>query len=383
MVTIIQWNARSIFSNAAAFEQLLACENADMALISETCLHPTRAFRLSGYELVRCDRNQSTGGCAIAIKNPIPYTVIDTAIPERWKQLIQLVAIKVVIKNQPLHVASIYFSPNFPRGMNDWEGILTQLPHPLLLGGDFNAHNLSFGGLYTDNRGRKLADVQDIMGLSALNDGTHTYIPRPNQRSSALDITFVTAVWAPECYWEVLENPCGSDHCPIKVDIKKSDSTPSAVQVGGWNIKRADWDKYQSAMINQLEDFNTETNSLPYHEFTEIINKAADESIPRKYANFNVHRNRRQRPWWDLECNGANLEYLGKFRHYRYGGNFATFLSMSQSQAVCRRLFKRKKKENWKTYCENLNRTTPMTEVWRKVRSIKRGIEIKKRSTSE
>jgi hypothetical protein len=53
--------------------------------------------------------------------------------------------------------------------------LISQLPPPLILLGDFNAKNILWGAALTDERGRLVSDVSAGFDLILLNSGAHTH----------------------------------------------------------------------------------------------------------------------------------------------------------------------------------------------------------------
>ncbi|KAL9692065.1 hypothetical protein quinque_016490 [Culex quinquefasciatus] len=70
--------------------------------------------------------------------------------------------------------------------------LIPQLPAPIVLLGDFNAHSPLWGGKHRDQRGRAIEQILGKYNLIILNDGRHTRIdPSGSARSSAI----VTEAW--------------------------------------------------------------------------------------------------------------------------------------------------------------------------------------------
>lgn len=67
-IRIVQWNARSAVSNKNSLLHFLMSNNVDIALISETWFKPDTQICFSGYNIVRKDRADGYGGCAILIR---------------------------------------------------------------------------------------------------------------------------------------------------------------------------------------------------------------------------------------------------------------------------------------------------------------------------
>lgn len=62
---IIQWNARSAFSNHNLLKSLIKDSNLDIGIISETWYKPNYNIFLKGYNITRNDRPGGRRGVAI------------------------------------------------------------------------------------------------------------------------------------------------------------------------------------------------------------------------------------------------------------------------------------------------------------------------------
>jgi len=85
-----------------------------------------------------------------------------------------------------LYVPSIYLSPSSKFNSNDFDNLITQLPPPILLLGDFNAHSSLRGCSRTDIRGKLVEDLLLKHNLSLLNDGSYTYLHPATGSSSSI-----------------------------------------------------------------------------------------------------------------------------------------------------------------------------------------------------
>src|SRR2546425_2844469 len=74
------------------------------------------------------------GGVSIFIKRNIPHSQISLNTP------LQATAVKVSL-HRPITLCSIYLPPSTGIDIADLDAIVSQLPPPILLLGDFNAHS--------------------------------------------------------------------------------------------------------------------------------------------------------------------------------------------------------------------------------------------------
>ena len=78
------------------------------------------------------------------------------------------------------------------------------------------------------------------------------------------------------------------------------------------------------------------------------------------------------------ECRKAIKERNKSFRILKKTLNFETLIKYKQCQAVVRCTVKKAKREYWKAFCETLDRTTPIGNVWgmiKRMRGIRKELE--------
>jgi exonuclease III len=71
-IKIVQWNCRSLRSKFPEFQQ--RSQNIDIIILSETWLDEAENVYLTGFDVVRKDRNERSGGVAIFINNKLKYS---------------------------------------------------------------------------------------------------------------------------------------------------------------------------------------------------------------------------------------------------------------------------------------------------------------------
>ena len=72
---------------------------------------------------------------------------------------------------------------------SDIDDIIAQLPPPILLLGDFNAHSKDWGCPNEDCKGKIIGDLLMERDLSVLNDGSTTYLHPGCGSQSAIDLS--------------------------------------------------------------------------------------------------------------------------------------------------------------------------------------------------
>jgi len=135
---ILQWNARSLIGNGQELKRFVDDfrEAPDLICIQETWLKPCLDFVIPGFECLRLDRpDRSGGGCATFVKTGVQYRKIDI------NSDIECLAVEVWSSISPITVIN-YYNPCKSLVLLDFDEIMEKVRCPVIWIGDFNAHNL-------------------------------------------------------------------------------------------------------------------------------------------------------------------------------------------------------------------------------------------------
>jgi len=161
-------------------------------------------------------------------------------------------------------ICSIYLPPtNFNSA--DLDQLLSQLPPPILLLGDFNSHSTLWGCTKLDRRGKQIEDMLTKQDLCFLNDTSSTYLHPAIGTTSALDLSICSPNLFLEMTWKVNDNLSGSDHYPIITENGTKDVTHT---LPSWKLRKADWTAFvdQITLLHSSDQLGDSTD-----QFTENI----------------------------------------------------------------------------------------------------------------
>ena len=238
MNSILQWNCNGFYRHKEELDKLINDFNPSCICLQETHFKGTDKGVLNGFNVVRYDDTsgqRAHGGVMIATKETL-YTsrvVLNTPF--------QAVAVSFH-GSQSVTICNVYL----PEGMLvtplNLEALISQLPKPFIMVGDFNAHDTLWGSSMAqcNRRGRILARVLTDSNLVLLNDGTKTRFNSFNGSYSTIDLCFTTSTLMDKFHMKVHDDLCGSDHFPIFID-RGDDSNPDIIRPGSWSIRKADW----------------------------------------------------------------------------------------------------------------------------------------------
>ena len=367
-INIAQWNSRSIKSNKGDLQQYMYEHNIHIALISETWLKNDQWFNIAGYNIIRKDRHDGYGGVAILLKKSFHYENIafNQLTPE-----IEYIGINIYITNNTkLNTYVLYKRPQATIDTPTWISFFDSLKGPFLLGGDFNSHHTSWGSSFSDRNGSNLLEAIDEEHLVLLNDGSPTRLSAPGQSLSAVDMTICSATLAPHFTWFKTDDTLGSDHYVIKIAAALpgcNQNTVTSSATSRWNLKQADWKVFHDKM-ESLTSVTTTNNDLTYNNFMTNITSACNESIPKtkksQHKSFN-------KSWWTDECKTAINNRKQVMITFKNNPNMSNFLSYKQATAIVKRTILKCKRASWREYCMNLNKNTPIKDIWQEIKKIK------------
>jgi len=133
---------RGLQANREELNLLLSQYHPTTVCIQETLLHSykTASFKnYSYYGIPAVENNGSVhGGVGILVKNITPHQQlhINTGL--------QAIALRATC-HKTITICSIYLSPSTACNITELEDLIHQLPPPVLLLGDFNAHSQQWG----------------------------------------------------------------------------------------------------------------------------------------------------------------------------------------------------------------------------------------------
>jgi len=269
MSSIIEWNIRGLQANREELSMLLSDFDPTLVCLQETYHRSDKPANFSNYSF--CCRTAEEvngilhGGVGILVKNGIPHKLC------QLNTNLQTTALLITC-HKTITVCSIYLPPSLKLNSSDLYDLITQLPPPVLLLGDYNAHSSLWGCPKTDIRGKHLLHKHN---LCLLNDGSSTYMHAATASVSAIDLCICSPNIFLDVQWKVHEDLCGSDHHPITIFydlVNTSYATPS------WKLCKENWDHFAECASKHLGIDNSDTS---VEDFSKKLVDIATYTIPR------------------------------------------------------------------------------------------------------
>ena len=300
----------------------------------------------------------------MAIKTGTPFQQI------HFQTNIQAIAIKLLAPIT-ITIASVYLSPKEKNAAKLLEEFLKELPKPVLILGDLNAHHSAWGSRTSvtasepKKRGEAILDLVVQHDMVVLNNGTHTRIDPSNGTSQALDVSISSMSHAAKFNWKVLLDYSSSDHLPILIDTHSTTSKPK--HRPKWIFEKANWDLYEQATLNSLDS----SSPLTVEEFTSRIISAADTSIPKTTGNIG----QKCVPWWNEEVKVAiktRRKCLRALRRLKDNDpqKIVALKQFQEARSICRNTINDAKQKSWEKFVESINPNTPTSLVWSNINRL-------------
>ena len=371
-VRFLQWNSNSVRAKKHELITIINLHEPVVIAISETWLRPDTPFGISGFTCLRDDRSDGFAGCAILIRNLTPFSLIP--LPPHSQQL-NVVAIRAF----DISFVSLYIPHPSTSLISELRSIISSIPGPVLVMGDFNAHHILWGCYYCDGFSPLLVDMIDDVNLCIVNDGSPTRRVNPNQNpKTAVDLSLCSPSLASQLSWNVLPSSYGSDHFPILLSLNNRHMSPPAFKpLLPYNLKKANWLDFSSSvddMIESLPDsIDDENVILCYEEFLLALLTSADLHIPKKSSTQNYLPSN---PWWDQECTDSVDKRFCAEVSYTVSMTVENFIEYQHSDAKLKKIISKKKKLGWIKFCESVNPRSPPIVVWNSVRRFRRSLNV-------
>ena len=359
MTTILQWNCRGLRTGFHELQAILASKRPSIICLQETKLAPNSLCQIRGYTTHRKDLVSDTvahGGVLLAIHHSVPTR------PVPLRTGLQAVAASVQSSHTRFTVCSVYLPPGIALPVAELRQLVAELPSPFLLLGDLNAHHTVWGCDDTDRRGRLLESLLRDERLCLMNTGIRTHVTLPSGQTSAIDLSISSPELAPFLAWSVGEDPMGSDHFPVWL------SHQSVAVMGQrpprWNLRKADWSQFQTRLEEGL--CSDQHGSFSVQEFTSLIIESAEACIPRTSSS----PRRPPVPWWTDSCQDAISARKRALRAFQRSSTTANLVEYKRAKARARRTVREAKRRSWSSYVSEINRFTPISEVWSRIKRI-------------
>lgn len=364
----MQWNISGIRSHLSELQILTTKHEPTVISLQETNMDSNRLpgqFLGNKYDLLlsQCSTHGRQGaGIAIKIGTPFQRISLQTNI--------QAVAVQLYAPMK-ITVVSIYLPPKVKDAANLLSELLEELPKPVLLMGDLNAHHVAWGsrigasGSEARKRGNQILDIVIQNDMLVLNDGSHTRVDPITGNTQALDISACSTSVAAKFEWKILPDCADSDHLPILIDMLNTSSKPA--HRARWMFEKADWVRYEdlTSSILRPEHF------LTVEEFSDKLISAAEACIPKTTGKSGP----KSVVWWNEDIKSAVKQRRKRLRALRRLSSDDprkpdALKQFQEARSICRKIIEEAKQKCWIDFVESINPSSSASQVWNKLNRL-------------
>ena len=170
----------------------------------------------------------------------------------------------------------------------------------------------------------------------------------------------------PTLNWHVHHNNLQSDHFPIIIDFPDLHITPLQ-NIPKFKIEKANWFKFQKSLTLPSAPFPTPDETCQKME--ESLFSAAQAAIPQTPTTYKPKYNKH---WWSQKCTIALNNQKESLKIYKRNlGNINLWINFKKCKAILRKAICLAKKESWSKFVKSLNKDSPSSIVWNKVKMLR------------
>ena len=364
-LSILLWNARSLFSNLGEFQKLVQDTQPSVICVTETWFVPGKPFHLKGYDVFRADRDAVGGG--VAIMSRLDLGARPLSIPAFANGDFEFLGISFSCRNTSYQVLNFY-SPHGNFTQTELDHYLSRVHGNFVVCGDFNARHGSWDSSGTNPAGRVLDDFLSSSPTVCL------YTPcdlgtRYNPISgtfSTLDLFLGCGTLFPHSLVTRGAETGTSDHLPTFLHLEGCSRWDPLTTRGRWKLDDALWPRWVREMkeLNLLCSGDLDTDVQSFVAQTLSVSEAVFRRTSGRYS-FKYSA-----PWWNADCSLAIACRRRAKRILRRHYSAANFIAYRRAVASSKRTIRQTKRSFWRNFCSLLSSTTPLARVWRIYRSI-------------
>jgi len=355
---IIQWNINGFNNNLAELQLLLGMEHPDVICLQETHIKNNNVPNLKKMKWITKNStisHKARGGVAIGFAEHISYKPL--VLVTDLEAVAARITGKIIFT-----ICSLYLPPNAAVMGYDLDMIFAQLPPPILLVGDLNAHSSLWGSNHSNRLGKLVENCLLQHNVTLLNNGSHTHISTAYGTTSAIDLSICSPQISTKLHWSVCSDSYNSDHYPIKIQTTPPLQKP--VNSLKWCLKKANWEKFTENVVltNNILDLDIdETVKL----FTQAIITAAELSIPRTKPSKKMPV-----PWFTPDVKEAVKKRRTALKKFRKNMTTENLTEYKKTKKEATQIILVTKKECWKKFASQVNRDTPTSTVWKVIKRM-------------
>ncbi len=263
----------------------LSKHDIDVAIITEIKMKQKGKFQIPGYYFYKTEKQQSTGGVGILVKNSIKHVKIDYETPVTIENN-GLDAVEIILEdNTPLRIVGVYVQ----KLQEDQLNKILNKPGKTLVIGDFNSRHTNWLCSGNNQNGKILYNYLLKKNDISLNYPLeHTFYPHSEAKQPSLIDLCLSKKINTIIQSKVVEGP-RSDHVPVQISITNH-TVKHKEPKENFDFKNANWKLYRE-ILNERTQLTTPTTTEEIDQQIELlernITEAANLTIPKTITKHN------------------------------------------------------------------------------------------------
>lgn len=347
-------------------------QDVDIVCLSEIWMSSTdtRNIIFKHFNLIKSCRAEPYGGVAILVNKNIEKFLKPLACSYNDGH-IEYIGCNLTVRSFKFSLLSVYIAPDkqiSTVSLNNFNSDLKRCTFSnRLFCGDFNCHNTLWGDTYTDAKGDILSEFMDDGDYVVLNTGSPTCIHPTGV--SCVDVSFVSSNISHLFDWSTFNDGMGSDHLPILIKMQIPGQVPFTNSFVSNPIpKNIDLTNFSSKLRELIPSISLDTPVLEKYDL--FFDKVRDVCSVKQST---VQASQKMKaPWWNSTCSKAvalRRRALTKFKNFPTTSNFDALSDQNKESAY---IIREERNKGWREFCEALNPDKKISEIWRKIKMLKR-----------
>ena len=366
-LSVLLLNCHSLNSKLGEIKIMLYSKKPELFCVSETWI-TNREPKFINYvtEWKHRDDGRRGGGVGLIIRRDVQYEIVNLKMFNLG--VLEVQAIKLKMKDTDLCVLHIY-NPNKNVTIAELQHYMKQLGKTYLVVGDFNAQSAMLDSKCRKQNatGKMLEDILMTNQLCLINPRDfYTFLCSSTGKLSCLDLCLTTPDIAAETEVKLCTD-VGSDHRTVNVILKRQLKFRTMVHIKKWKTTKETLEKFKRGLedVDIIKPNDVESISL---EIKKKINSAAEQNIGQTSGKAST---KKRTCWWNIQCSKAVAERrLARRRVEKHPTRENVKIYQKKTQE-CKMICSQSKRNSFQEYIATLTYDTPMTNVWRKINSLK------------
>lgn len=366
---IISWNCRSIYNKLFELKKYIYIRKPEIVCLQETWIKAEYLPAFINYSVFFKNRPGRAGGLAIITRNDLVSEELELQAFQNGKLEIQRVKIKLQNgRRNFIEIVNLY-NPNESITEGEYRHYLSQLGDQCIFIGDFNAHHPLWDARARQRQicpsGRNLVNALTHFPLQLVTtQSLPTYIDNRTGNSSTIDLCFISPhLFGLTTSW--LGEDCGSDHCPIHIEIQINLSKNIFKVRRKWKFNELLWENFTTELPD-LPNRNQTIEEMNLWLVTTIFN-TADQVFGRTPGNVKCQYNN---AWWTPACEQTTRARKRAKALLLRRPTPENAQRMRETQAIAKQTLKEAKENKKRTYINQIKSDSPVGQVWEKINKL-------------